>query len=285
LVKIGLFIPTYNAGDKFEKILDNIDLSVNISNLNIRKVIIDTFSKDNTVQNAIDHNFEVYKIQKKEFTHGEVRRRAVEYLRDCDYILFMTQDVILHENSIKNIIEFIKNKPNMLVAYGRQISDPKETTIFEQRSRQFNYPLESITKSRKDIKDLGVKVAFSSDAFSVYRREYLKKIGSFPAKIHFCEDEYIAAKAILNDYEVGYCSNSVVTHSNHMNLKQQYKRYKSIGDFHKQNPWIQQEFGSNESEGIKSVFHEWGFLLKNGKFYLIPYSFLLNSLKYIAYKF
>lgn len=284
MIKVGLFIPTYNAGENFGKILDNIDLSIRDSKLDVKKIIIDTFSTDRTSQIAINHGFDVYKIHKRDFTHGEVRRRAVEYLNDCEYIIFMTQDVVLHRTSIEEIVRLIVGHKNMVVAYGKQEPDRLKADILEQQSRRFNYPDTSYIKTKKDIPNLGIKTVFSSDAFSIYRRNLLIKVGSFPAAIKYCEDMYVAAKAIEHGYEVGYCASSVVTHSNKMNLKQQFSRYKSIGEFHRQNPWIQKEFGSNESEGIRLIFSEWKFLIKKNKAYLIPYSIFIKMVKFVAYK-
>ncbi|WP_125591040.1 glycosyltransferase family 2 protein [Companilactobacillus jidongensis] len=284
-MKLGLFIPTYNAGNEFEKVLSEIDDSLNQLGFEVERLIIDSFSDDNTVSIAEKHGFDVKKISRKEFTHGEVRRRAAISLKNCEYIIYMTQDVFLHKNAIKEILNFIINHPNMAVAYGKQESDVLKTNILEQRSREFNYPNVSQIKSKKDIPKLGIKTVFSSDAFSIYRWKLLMKIGSFPKGVKYCEDMFIAAKAINSGYEVGYCANAVVTHSNKMNLKQQFKRYRSIGAFHKQNPWIQDEFGSNESEGIKMVVSEWKFLFKKNKMYLIPYSFFMKVIKFIAYKF
>ena len=197
----------------------------------------------------------------------------------------MTQDVYTTPNAFDRILSFILSDNNMLVAYGRQVDNSNNSTIFEKKARQFNYPKESIVKSKNDKERLGIKTVFSSDAFSIYRRKQLIEIGSFPESVLYCEDEYVAAKAITNGYNVGYCAESMVYHSNHLNLKQQYERYKSIGKFHRQNPWIQTEFGRNESEGIKSVFSEWHFLMDNKKTYLIPYSVILAAIKYMAYKF
>lgn len=284
-MKLGLFIPTYNAGNEFEKVLSEIDDSLNQLDFEVERLVIDSFSDDNTISIAKKHGFNIKRISRREFTHGEVRRRAAIFLKDCEYIVYMTQDVIVHKDAIKEILDFIEDHSRMVVAYGKQESDVLTTNILEQRTREFNYPKTSQIKTNKDIPKLGIKTVFSSDAFSIYRKELLVEIGSFPKNIKYCEDMFVAAKAIEYGYEVGYCANAVVTHSNKMNLRQQFKRYRSIGKFHRQNPWIQNEFGSNESEGIKLVISEWKFLFKKNKIYLIPYSFFMKIIKFIAYKF
>lgn len=282
-MKIGLMIPTLNAGNGFKEVLKRINIATNCMNIN--KIIIDSYSTDDTVRQAALNGFKIYMIKRSEFTHGEVRRRAAIYLDNCDFIVYLTQDVKIQEDSIRKIIDYINKHKNMAIAYGRQKAISSESSLFEQRARMFNYPPESIVKSKKNSNILKIKTVFSSDAFSIYRTKLLNELGSFPAEVNYCEDQYMAAIAISNGYEVGYCSKAIVYHSNNLSLKGQFKRYRSIGKFHRDNPWIQSEFGSNESEGVKSVLSEWKYILENGKPHLIPYSILLNIIKYIGYKF
>lgn len=284
-MKIGLFIPTYNAGSDFEKVLNNIDKSLENVNFEVKKLIIDSFSDDETVLIARKHNFRIEKISRNEFTHGEVRKRAAIYLSDCEYIIYMTQDVFVNNKTIESLLNFIENHSDMVVAYCRQEVDIEDTNVLEQRTKEFNYPKNSCVKTKQDIPNLGIKTAFSSDAFAIYRRKLLMKIGSFPKDIKYCADVFVAAKAIHSGFSVGYCADAFVVHSNKMNLKQKFVRYRNIGRFHKENVWIQKEFGSNEAEGIKLVLNEWQFLIEQKKAYLIPYSFFMNLIKFIAYKF
>ena len=90
-MKIGLVIPTYNAGEKFISLLESIEQqSYEIE----RKVVIDSNSTDETVCLAKRYDYEVIRIAKKEFNHGRTRQLAVEYLSDMDIVIFITQDVI-----------------------------------------------------------------------------------------------------------------------------------------------------------------------------------------------
>ena len=76
-MKIGLVIPTYNAGEKFISLLESIEQqSYQIE----RKVVIDSNSTDETVCLAKRYDYEVIRIAKKEFNHGRTRQLAVEYL-------------------------------------------------------------------------------------------------------------------------------------------------------------------------------------------------------------
>lgn len=280
-MKIGLAIPTYNAGTNLNDVLEKIvKSSINID----RKIIVDSESNDQTVAIAKDKNFEIYSIQQKIFTHGLVRKKISEILSDCDYIIYMTQDVYVEPTALENLVKYIAEHPIMAIAYGKQSVDMNKTDIFEKKDRSFNYPDYDMEKSYADKEQLGIKTVFSSDAFAIYRRAVLLEVNNFPEKLNFSEDMYMAAKVVKAGYTVGYCSKAIVIHSHSYTLKDQFRRYQSIGEFHGQNKWIQEEFGTNEKEGLKSVFSEWKYLIRNNKPLKIPYSIMRTGVKYLGYK-
>lgn len=281
--KIGLFIPTLNASDFFHEVLKGI--SMQILDIPIRKLIIDSGSKDETKSIAISNGFEVINIKKDEFNHGGTRNLAVEILDDCEIIVMMTQDVILENpTSLKELISGIIENDNVFMAYGRQIADDQKGSWFEKRARHFNYPSESMVKSKSDVDKLGIKTVFASNAFAAYNTEKFKKIGCFPSDVNFSEDMFIAARGILSGYSISYESKATVLHTHNYSLKEEYKRYMEIGKFHKNQQWIQEAFGRNEGEGIKSVINELLSLISEGKLHLIFYLILLNITKYAGYK-
>ena len=280
-MRVGLFIPTFNAGDGFIEVVELINEQ---SEMLYRKLIIDSGSIDNTVNIALDNNFEVKEIPLSEFGHGKTRTLAAKELSDCQYVIYMSHDVFLQKDAIKNIIHFITTNSNIGIVYGKQDVDMKKSNIFEKRAREFNYPDESSIKSYANKKQYGIKTVFSSDAFAIYDQEKLKKIGYFPKNINFAEDIFVAAKMIQEGYNVGYCAEAKVFHSHNYSALDEYKRYKEIGKFHRENSWIQDEFGKNEKEGIKAVTSELRILIKSGKYHLLPNSMSRFLLKYLGYR-
>jgi len=280
-IRVGLMIPTYNAGAEFKNIIKLIK-SQNID-FKLRKIIIDSESTDETVKIASQNDFEVFNIEKNSFTHGLVRLKAINILNDCDYVFFMTQDVSLRENAFQNLYNFIAEKSQMAVAYGRQMVNSWNENYFDTKDRQFNYPNKSAVKSNKDISRLGIKTVFSSDAFSIYNTKILKSVGNFPPEIRFSEDMYIAAKAVEAGYTVGYCADATVLHSNKLNLYDLFKRYSDIGFFHAKNSWIQETYGSNESNGIKLIFTQIKELKSDGRLLKIPELLVRSVIKYSGY--
>jgi len=280
-IKVGLMIPTYNAGDEFKRIIKLIE-SQNID-FKLRKIIIDSESNDETTKIASQNNFEVFNIQHKSFTHGLVRMKAINILNDCDYVFFMTQDVSLRENALQNLYNFIAKNSQMAVAYGRQMVNSEKENYFDIMDRKFNYPNKSAVKGSRDVENLGIKTVFSSDAFSIYDTKLLKSVGNFPPELRFSEDMYIAAKAISAGYLVGYCAEATVFHSNKLNLYDLFKRYSDIGLFHAKNPWIQENYGANESNGIRLVLTQIKELKSDGKLVKIPELLARSSIKYFGY--
>lgn len=279
--KVALFIPTYNAGENFKDVVKKIKDQADVIDY---LYIIDSSSKDNTVKIAKSYGFDVDIIASQEFGHGKTRTQAAKKLKKFDYVIMMTQDVYLQENALKNLITFIEKTPEMALAYGKQEVDLKNGTIFESYLRQFNYPENSQIKTINDKKKYGIKTVFSSDAFVIYNLDMLKEVNYFDESLDFAEDMHTAFKLINKRYSIGYCSKARVYHSHNYKFKEEFKRYKNIGQFHRDHKYIQDQFGSNDSEGMKLVFREIRYLLAKGKFYLIPESIVRNILKYLGYK-
>ena len=93
-----------------------------------------------------------------------------------DFIIFLTQDVVIKDKeAFKNIMGVFSDE-RIGAAYGRQL--PKQNASFEARLlREFNYPSASSKKFLTDKAEYGIKTAFLSDSFAVYRIEALNKIG------------------------------------------------------------------------------------------------------------
>lgn len=280
--KTAIFIPTYNAGKEFEDVLRNIENQACID----YKFIIDSGSNDDTVKLAKDNGWDVTNISPSEFGHGKTRTKAAKFAKakGFDYVVFMTQDVYLQENAVKEILRFINENINLGVVYGKQKVDIEKSNIFEKRSREFNYPEESVIKFKSDRTKLGIKTVFSSDAFCIYDLKKMEEVNYFSDEIQFSEDMYIAYKFIENGYGVGYCAEAEVYHSHNLSLKKEFERYKNIGKFHKLFPDIQIDYGSNNKEGIKFLLKDIKYLVSSKYFYLIPKLFLLTIVKFLGYK-
>ncbi|EPJ5202374.1 glycosyltransferase family 2 protein, partial [Escherichia coli] len=101
-MKAYIAIPTYNGGSIWEESAKNINLYTPKDTL---VHVIDSSSKDNTVDIALNYGFQVLKIDPANFNHGGTRNLAVELHKDeFDIVIFLTQDAIPESNFFENII-------------------------------------------------------------------------------------------------------------------------------------------------------------------------------------
>ncbi len=277
-MRVGLVVLTLNAEKYLIKLFDSIDRqSYKVD----RKLLIDSDSTDSTIELARKYNWEFILIKKSEFNHGDTRQKGLEYFRDMDIVIFITQDIIFAgEDTIFQLVEsFTNNKIG--AAYGRQIPHANASAIAAQ-ARLFNYPERSKIKSYQDKDKLGIKTAFMSDSFAAYRVKALASVGGFPHAI-VSEDMYVAACLLKKGYIIAYVAEAKVYHSHDYTICQEFKRYFDIGVFQAHESWISEEFGKAEGEGIKLVVNQIKYLYKHNLF-LIPKAMGLNVVKLFGYK-
>ena len=239
-----IIIPTYNGCNTIERLL----ISIKEQSVVPAKIcIIDSSSTDNTVEICRKYGCDITVIDKSSFNHGLTRQMGIDNNNGCDYAVFMTQDILLKDNNTIEILLSSFNHEDVSIAYGRQLTDEKSSFI-EKVSRQFNYPPNSIVKSKDDIEKYGISTAFCSDSFAAYKIKDLLSVGGFP-KTDFAEDMLAAAKIILMGKKVYYNADAEIIHSHPYSIKTEYMRGRAIGKMHKENKWLIDTFGRAESKG------------------------------------
>ena len=277
----ALFIPTRNGGKNLKRLL----FSLKNSEFQPGKLFaIDTESDDDSKNQLLNADFEVTNTSRKGFSHGKVRQQAMRRLKQYRYVIMITQDVELNDTSLGDLVLFINQRPTVGVVYGRQVASNDAKNPQDSYDKNVNYPHKSNVRNLGSKKDYGIKTVFSSDAFSVYRTEAVLAVGSFPAEVKFAEDMYMAATFVMKGYSVGYCAQAVVHHSNILTKSEMFKRYRQIGIFHREFPWIQDNFGKAEGTGIRLVITQLGASLRHGKI-IDGCNVIINSaIKYVAFK-
>lgn len=263
-MNIDIICPLYNAKNDVERLYKSILAQKNIDINEIKFVL--TESKDNTEEELKKLNLKFKKIKKEEFSHSLTRE--VEALNsEADIIVFITQDVIIkREDWLYNLTKDIENGA-VDACYSRQLCD---NNTIEKYTRECNYPEKSKIVSKDDIKELGLKTFFFSDASSAVKRETFVKLDGYDHKnLIISEDMYIAHKLIMNGYKIKYCADSEVIHSHKFTLKQYYNRYKDTGRFFRENNYLN-NYKVNQSGGnmakyvLKRAWQDrnWKVLLK-----------------------
>lgn len=279
--KVKVIIPTYNAGDEFREVLGMLVKQTGLAKTDI--LVVDSSSSDNTQAIVKDAGVSLIVIPQKEFGHGKTRKFAAEQAGDVDIVVFMTQDALAYdENTIKNIVAYFAKDEKLSAVYGRQVPYAR-TDVFGKHARLFNYKEQSSIKSLEDKKKYGIKTTFFSDTFGAYRKDVLEELGSFP-DVQFSEDACMAGKMLIAGYKIGYCAEAKVYHSHTFSVWEEFKRYREIGRFYRQENWLLDTFGKAEGEGLKFVKSQVKYLLDNGKWYLLPELVVRNGMKYLGYK-
>jgi rhamnosyltransferase len=173
--------------------------------------------------------------------------------------------------------------PTVGAVCGRQVGH-FDANPLALHARLFNYADNSSIKSKDDIPELGLKVAFMSNSFAAYRVDIYKKIGGFPSDTILAEDMFLASKMILSGYKVAYCAEAVVRHSHNYTPFEEFRRYFDTGVFHSCEPWIQECLGGASGEGFRFIKSEIKYLLRNAPSW-IPRALFTTGCKLIGYKF
>ncbi|UOE55155.1 glycosyltransferase family 2 protein [Cytobacillus oceanisediminis] len=274
---ISIIIPTLNGEQELSSLLPLIP-----KREDIELIVIDSSSDDKTREIALTYGAKVVKINRKEFNHGGTRNLALKEA-EGSYLVYLTQDVLLYdESSIDNLVKAFENE-KVAITYGRQLPH-SNAKVFGSFARLFNYPDKSSIKSLGDKELLGLKTVFSSNSFAAYRKEFLTRVGGFPDNVILGEDMFVASKAILEGYSIAYVSEAKVFHSHNYSILEEFQRNFDIGVFHSKESWILNKFSQPEGEGFKFVKSEWQFLIQQGLVHLIPLSIVRNAAKFIGYK-
>ena len=229
-----VIIPTHNAGQYFSDLLD----SLQVQTLRPTQIIVvDSGSVDETCKIAMRKGCKVITISRTEFDHGSTRNLPLSDVK-TEFVTYLTQDAIpANQHLIAELIKPMQATPNIAICYGRQLPKSNARPI-ERLLREFNYPSQSILKTKNDIETLGLKTFFCSNSCSAVRRSIFNKLGRFKNKVIVNEDMLFAANAIHQGYFVYYSAAAKVYHSHSYSLLQTFRRHFNIGRFFANNKWL-----------------------------------------------
>lgn len=282
-MSIDVIIPLYRAGKELFDLLDQL----NSQTVPINKIILMNTEKRyfEELIRGMDFtkkygNVEVHHLKKEEFDHGGTRHKGVMFSQS-DIFVCMTQDAKpIDCFLIEKLTQKLQNS-QVAVAYGRQMPG-EDSSEAEKASRYFNYPEQSIVKTKEDLQRLGIKTYFCSNVCAAYRRDIYDELGGFIRHTIFNEDMIYAAGAVKAGYGISYESEAKVIHSHNYSNMQQLRRNFDLGVSQADHPEVFRGIPS-ESEGSKLVRETGRQMMKNHKWYLIPGFYIQCVFKYTGY--
>lgn len=279
-LSVDVIIPVYHPDRRLFSILERLCLQTVKPQ---RIIILHTIDRDGESLYLPDTpgiSVSVMPVMRKDFDHGGTRKYGAS-MSDADIMVFMTQDAVPADDYLIEKLIVPYWNPEVAATYARQIPG-KKAGILERFTRSYNYPKTSRIKSAADLPKLGIKTYFCSNVCASYRNDAYRKLGGFVEKTIFNEDMILAFDIINSGYKIVYTAEARVLHYHNYSLIQQFQRNFDLGVSHKQYEHLFKSVKS-ESEGIKLVGDTLAYLLKEKKYYLIPYLFINSLCKYAGY--
>lgn len=278
---IDVIIPVYKPDEKLDKLIERLQKQTKKPNHIFLMSTRDGKEQEREEKFGNISNLSIHHIEKKDFDHGGTRRFSAS-LSSADFMLFMTQDVIIANAYL--IEEMLKpfEEEKIAAVYGRQLP-AKDAGVIEKYTRAFNYPMEESVKSKEDLQTLGIKTYFCSNVCAAYRKSVYDKLGGFVKKTIFNEDMIMASKIIQADYLIAYAANAKVVHSHNYTCWQQFKRNFDLAVSQVEYKEVFSGIKS-ESEGIRLVKDTAKYLLQTRKWKSIFDLILQSGFKYLGYK-
>ena len=209
---------TKNAGNGFSDILSSISKQ---KFKNFEVIIIDSGSKDRTLEIAGKFPVRIYQIKPEEFGHGKTRNLGAKLARG-KFVVYLTQDAIPANNLWLG--SFLKNFKDKRVAgaFSRQIPR-KNASLLEGFFCDYHYPKKKIIRSNES-RNLFLDKIFFSNVSSCIRKNILRKF-KFNEGLIMSEDQQWARDVFKAGYNTIYEPSSIVYHSHNYRLKTVFQRY------------------------------------------------------------
>lgn len=245
--KASVFIPSYNAGEDFQKVLQRLtsqkcDFSYDV-------LVIDSGSTDGTVElvkSFSGKGVRLEEIRQSEFQHGRTRNLGIS-ITEGDYVAVLTQDALpKDEKWLANLIAGFDRGPLVAGVVGRHQAYPEHGPFIANDIRA-HFDALGLLPSPIDM-TVGLPTNyypgsttwrmlayFYSDNNSAMSRSVWKEI-PYP-EIDWGEDYVWASLVIKAGFQKAYVDDSVVFHSHDFPTKRLFKTAMEEGAF-----WMK-EFG------------------------------------------
>lgn len=278
--EVAVIIPTLNAGRHLEDVIRALESQDSIPPESV--LVIDSGSRDATVERFREYGAEVVGLGGRPYNHGGTRRYGTELRAEAKFYILLTHDAVPAASDTFTTILRAFDDPDVGMAYGRQLPRFGAKAI-ERHARLYNYPDRNEIRGYSDKARLGVKATFCSNSFAAYRADALRAVGGFPIDSYFAEDQFVAGKMLLAGKTIAYSARACVIHSHPYTVLDDFRRYFDCGVWHRRDRWLLDEFGEAEGEGVRFVKSEMRYLLRHDPL-AMPFAALRTVAKYLGYK-
>jgi rhamnosyltransferase len=217
-MKASVVIPTKDPGPIFRQVLDRT-LSQQ-ARWPFEIIVIDSGSKDGTVDYARARAAKVISIPPESFGHGRTRNLAIGQARG-EFVALLTQDATpADERWLANLVAAVEQHPMIAGAFGRHIAyahaSPFTKRDLDNHFAEFlTHPpvVNRDTDRERFARDVGWRqfLHFYSDNNSCLRRSVWEHL-PYP-DVEFAEDQIWAQQVIDCGWSKAYAPDAIVYHS------------------------------------------------------------------------
>ena len=222
---LSLIIPVKNGGGDLDRCLraiaaQHVDEAVEV-------VVVDSGSRDDSVEIARSFGAAVYEIPPASFTHGGSRNLGASR-SSGEVLVFISQDAVPSSDDwLATLVAPLRNDSTLAGVYGRQLphegARPPEVYFLN-----FLYGPVGRRQEVKDLEQLSMDITLFSNVNSAVRRSVWEAL-PFAEDIVMSEDQEWSRRALAAGFALSYEPRAAVLHSHNYTLGAAFRRFFDSG--------------------------------------------------------
>jgi glycosyltransferase involved in cell wall biosynthesis len=222
---VSVVIPVKDGGPDLRRCLDGIVRQRLDEDIEI--VVVDSGSRDDSIDVARSYGARVHQIAPEEFNHGATRNLGVS-LAAGQFLVFTSQDAEPEsEDWLQRLLAPLRENEGVAGVYGRQAPHP-DAKPPERFFLDFLYGPHPKKQRAATRDELSMQTTLFSNANSVVRRDLLERF-PFVEDIIMSEDQEWSRRVLLAGYAICYEPRAVVRHSHPYTLGAAFRRFFDSG--------------------------------------------------------
>ena len=243
-------------------------------------IVIDSGSRDRTIEMARKHPVRLLQIAETEFHHARTRNVAAA-ASSGKYLVFLSGDALPANNWWLNALVRNFDDAGIAAVYGRQLPKPDATPerVFFMQHR---YGTQRLVKNINGNGTGKYLLYQFSNVNSAIRREVWQRT-PFPEDINAYEDFSFAIEVVRQGHSIAYEPDAAVYHSHNYTLLRSFQQYFDSGVLYRRRElWDAQQTNRVRSDGIRFIWNEVKYLLERGTAHRVPYVLCYEAARYVG---